>query len=49
MKSKNRLIVLALVAFLTLASNLAFADPGTGGGPGLGHKGVAPGVCKTCK
>jgi hypothetical protein len=42
---KKRNLVLVLIAVVTLVASFAFADPGTGFGPG----GRGTGVCKTCK
>ncbi len=49
MQPKKQRLILTLITLLSFASSLAFANPGTGGGPGLGHRGTSPGVCKTCK
>jgi hypothetical protein len=44
---KKRNLVLVLISVVTLVASFAFADPGSGFGPG--GRGAGPGICKTCK
>jgi hypothetical protein len=44
---KKRNLVLVFIAVVTLVASFAFADPGTGLGPG--GRGTGPGICKHCK
>jgi hypothetical protein len=44
---KKRNLVLVLISVVTLVASFAFADPGSGFGPG--GRGTGPGICKSCK